>query len=140
VFAAALGRGAFLDGAPIAVREPAGLVGTTIAGSRSFARAARTHGVEEVRFIHSLALRIALVAAGEIDAAVTTKGANDWDLAAADLLVHEAGGTLVDLSGAPMRYLHVAAPRRLPIAAASLGLIGDVVALLAARTAAPVAG
>jgi hypothetical protein len=59
LFATALGRGAFLDGARLRVREPAGLAGTTIAGSRSFARAARTHGVEEVRFIHSLALRIA---------------------------------------------------------------------------------
>ena len=29
----------------------------------------------------------------------------DWDLAAADLLVHEAGGLFTDISGATLRYI-----------------------------------
>ena len=50
--------------------------------------------------IHSLALRIARVAQGQLDAAFAGKGAHDWDLAAADLLVQEAGGRL-DVDSAP---------------------------------------
>ncbi len=49
--------------------------------------------------IHSIAVRLARVASGEIDAALAAENANDWDLAAADLLVHEAGGKLTDAEG-----------------------------------------
>ena len=31
-------------------------------------------------------------------------GSHDWDLAAADLLVHEAGGALTEFSGRPLKY------------------------------------
>ena len=54
--------------------------------------------------LHSLALRIARVAQGQLDAAFAGKGAHDWDLAAADLLVQEAGGALTELDGKPLRY------------------------------------
>ena len=49
--------------------------------------------------IHSLALRLARVAHGELDAAVAGGNGHDWDLAAADLLVHEAGGVMTNLAG-----------------------------------------
>ena len=32
------------------------------------------------------------------------RGSHDWDLAAADLLVHEAGGMLTDFAGRPLKY------------------------------------
>ena len=54
--------------------------------------------------IHSLALRIARVAHGALDAAFASGGSHDWDLAAADLLVHEAGGALTDFAGRPLTY------------------------------------
>ena len=54
--------------------------------------------------IHSLALRIARVAQGTIDIALASAKAADWDLAAADLLVHEARGTLTTLQGHPLNY------------------------------------
>ena len=54
--------------------------------------------------VHSLALRIARVAHGALDAAVASPGSHDWDLAAADLLVHEAGGALTDFAGRPLTY------------------------------------
>jgi myo-inositol-1(or 4)-monophosphatase len=53
----------------------------------------------EVPRIHSIAVRLSRVATGEIDAALTTANANDWDLAAPDLLVHEAGGKMTDAEG-----------------------------------------
>ena len=49
--------------------------------------------------IHSLALRLARVAQGELDAALAGGNGHDWDLAAADLLVHEAGGAMTALDG-----------------------------------------
>lgn len=53
----------------------------------------------EVPRIHSIAVRLSRVASGEIDAALAAANANDWDLAAADLLVHEAGGKITDAGG-----------------------------------------
>ena len=54
--------------------------------------------------IHSLALRFARVAQGTLDVALAGGNSHDWDLAAADLLVHEAGGTLTTLAGEAARY------------------------------------
>jgi myo-inositol-1(or 4)-monophosphatase len=54
--------------------------------------------------VFSLALRAARVASGELDAAFASRNSHDWDLAAADLLVHEAGGALTDLNGAVITY------------------------------------
>ena len=44
------------------------------------------------------------MAQGALDAAFASRGSHDWDLAAADLLVHEAGGALTDLTGRPLKY------------------------------------
>ena len=52
----------------------------------------------------SLALRFARVAFGDLDAALASPGSHDWDLAAADLLVSEAGGLFTDFAGQPLRY------------------------------------
>jgi myo-inositol-1(or 4)-monophosphatase len=54
--------------------------------------------------IHSLALRIVRVATGELDGAIAGGSGHDWDLAAADLLVHEAGGAITGLDGKPLIY------------------------------------
>jgi myo-inositol-1(or 4)-monophosphatase len=54
--------------------------------------------------VHSLALRFARIAEGSLDAAFASSGSHDWDLAAADLLVHEAGGLLTDFAGEALRF------------------------------------
>jgi myo-inositol-1(or 4)-monophosphatase len=54
--------------------------------------------------IHSLALRLVRVGSGELDVAFSSGGSHDWDLAAADLLVHEAGGSLTDFAGRPLSF------------------------------------
>ncbi len=71
--------------------------------------------------VRSLAYRIALVAAGRVEVAAARGGPSDWDLAAADLLVQEAGGRLTDLNGNGVTYNKastrhpglIAAPKRL---------------------------
>ncbi len=63
------------------------------------------HDLFEIsEFVPSLAYRIALVATGEIDAAFAHGGASEWDLAAVDLILAEAGGKLSDNKGIQLRY------------------------------------
>lgn len=78
-----------------------------VTGPRSFQTSVdRTlsQRVEKLPFVPSLAYRLAMLAADEVDLALARASAKDWDLAAADLIVHEAGGALTDLDGAGLRY------------------------------------
>ena len=43
---------------------------------------------------NSVAYRLVLVADGSADASVSLTAKRDWDLAAADIILHEAGGRL----------------------------------------------
>ena len=60
--------------------------------------------VHRVPYIPSLAYRIALVADGGLDGTYVRPSAHDWDLAAADLILAEAGGALLTEWGEPPRY------------------------------------
>ena len=51
-----------------------------------------------------LLLRLAYVAAGRAHIALSFGDKNDWDLAAGDLLVREAGAVLTDVDGKQMIY------------------------------------
>ncbi|MFL9827269.1 3'(2'),5'-bisphosphate nucleotidase CysQ [Rhodoplanes sp. SY1] len=112
MFLAVAGRGATRNGVPIRVAPATGAVdaemfaGAVVAGPpRLLERfAAATSGVVPVPKVHSLALRIARVAHGRIHVAFASKDSHDWDLAAADLLVHEAAGTLTTVAGETIRY------------------------------------
>ena len=48
--------------------------------------------------------KIALVAKGTIDIALSFTKKNDWDIAAADLLVNEAGGEIKSITGEKINY------------------------------------
>jgi myo-inositol-1(or 4)-monophosphatase len=50
----------------------------------------------------SLAYKLALVAAGRFDGYLSWRRTNDWDIAAALLLVEEAGGRITDAGGCPL--------------------------------------
>lgn len=100
------GGGARLNGVPIGVSAQAALGQARITGPKPMmdTLAARAGPLSEMPKIPSLALRIARVAAGEVDIALVTANARDWDLAAADLVLAEAGGALSDLVGAAPVY------------------------------------
>jgi len=106
MFLAGVGGGAFLGAERLSTSTAAALAGSRIAGpGRLFDDpAAQAAGIVRADKIHSLAYRLALVAAGRLDAAAASARACHWDLAAADLLVQEAGGRLTDLAGRPVRY------------------------------------
>jgi myo-inositol-1(or 4)-monophosphatase len=136
-FTAVAGGGAWLNGAPLAVATRDVLDGVRVAGPRRYVRrVAEKAGVDlrAVRFFGSLAYRLSLVAAGRVDVAVAREGARDWDLAAADLVVHEAGGKLTDLDGHVLRYDR-ADTRHPPIVAAPAGIDGEARRLVAAEVA-----
>jgi myo-inositol-1(or 4)-monophosphatase len=105
-FLATAGAGATLNGAPIAVNSTTGPAGPKVAGPKQFLnRLAETNAkMVPMPRIGSLALRLARVAQGEIDVAFAGTNSHDWDLAAADLLVHEAGGALTTLAGQVLTY------------------------------------
>ncbi len=77
----------------------------------------------------SLAYRLALVASGEIDVAISGPNAHDWDIAAADLLVHEAGGVLTDLDGNAPRY-NLAEITHPVLVAAAATIAGEAIELI----------
>jgi myo-inositol-1(or 4)-monophosphatase len=106
MFLAARGAGAALNGVTIAVSRGAMFDGAKLAGPKRYLDrlAGLDAGILAQPKLYSLALRLARVAQGELDAAFASPGSHDWDLAAADLLVHEAGGAMTDLAGAPLRY------------------------------------
>ena len=118
-FKAMAGQGAWSEKSRLSVSTAGTLIGATLAGPRGWLRpvAIRQSEAELQEHVPSLAYRLAMVAAGRVDAAFASPNANDWDLAAADLLVHEAGGRLTGLDGAVPRY-NQPVPRHGALAAA----------------------
>lgn len=53
---------------------------------------------------NSIALRMAMVAAGEADLVATLRWGFEWDIAAAALIAEEAGATVTDARGNVLRY------------------------------------
>ncbi len=99
--------GAHLNGQPITCSTRKRLdASALVAGPLSMASELRGVGLEFdlLPKISSLALRIAKVATGALDAALVSANSNDWDIAAADLIVNEAGGRLTSLYGRELFY------------------------------------
>lgn len=105
LFWARAGGGAFLDGEPISVYsgERAPLVGGAKALIDAVPQPLRARLVA-TPYVPSLAYRIALLARGSLDATFVKENSHDWDLAAADLILREAGGMILNASGRPPAY------------------------------------
>ncbi|WP_051660925.1 3'(2'),5'-bisphosphate nucleotidase CysQ [Bosea sp. 117] len=122
LFVAVAGAGATRNGQPIRVSGLGQVAGARIDGPAPLLDRLRfDEPVERVPRIRSLALRIARVATGELDAAFASPNGHDWDLAAADLLVHEAGGRLTTMDGVPLAY-NAAVPRHGALVSAGAAL------------------
>jgi myo-inositol-1(or 4)-monophosphatase len=80
----------------------------------------------------SIAYRIVLVAAARFDAMISLTAKRDWDLAAADIILAEAGGRLAGADGAPLHYNRAETIQGATIAAGP-GLIAPLLAQLAAK-------
>ena len=78
---------------------------------------------------NSVAWRLMLVADGSADASASLSAKRDWDLAAADIILAEAGGRLTDAKGAMLQY-NRASTLQASLVAANPVLHAEIVALL----------
>ena len=104
-FHAERGAGAWVDGTRISVS--AARPNPDIVMSRSEHRRgllAPLAGVLDYRVVGSIALKMALVAAGRADGTVTIHDRHEWDIAAGTFLVEEAGGRVTDGRGWTIRF------------------------------------
>jgi myo-inositol-1(or 4)-monophosphatase len=97
----ARGQGSRRNGVPLRVSPRAALAGARVPSDklpkvdRDLIAVARPN---------SIALRIALVAAGEADLVATLRWGFEWDIAAAALIAEEAGATVSGALGQPLAF------------------------------------
>jgi myo-inositol-1(or 4)-monophosphatase len=123
LYEARRGQGATRDGKRIEVAPASRLLGVSVAGPKGLVDRleASVGALKRPPRIPSLALRLARVAEGAVDTGLVSANSCDWDIAAGDLILEEAGGLLTRLDGTPPDYnqadpIHgelMAAPRQL---------------------------
>ena len=106
-FYAEKNKGAFCNSKKILVKSNKNLNSSVYAISTSeikYLRSKDFFNKKKIIKLGSIAYKIALVAKGEIDVALSLTKKNDWDIAAADVLITEAGGELVEMNGKKITY------------------------------------
>jgi myo-inositol-1(or 4)-monophosphatase len=110
-FSAREGDGAKLNGGPIRVSDREILEGCSVLGQKDMF--AHPDLAEppcgpwpplQIESRSSIAYRMGLVAAGCFDAAIVLSPKHDWDMAAGDVIVREAGGRVTSTDGTPLRF------------------------------------
>jgi myo-inositol-1(or 4)-monophosphatase len=106
LYLASVGKGTTLNGVNVMASSGASLEHARVAGPKPMLQKLAAHVptiVAEPK-VFSLALRLARVSDASLDIAFASENSHDWDLAAADLLVHEAGGALTTIDGQKLIY------------------------------------
>ncbi len=106
LYEARLGEGAWCNGERLQVSEAEALDHPRVTGPKPLVDRLehRFGALERLPKVPSLALRLARVADGSIDVGLVSANAQDWDIAAADLILQEAGARLTGLDGAAPVY------------------------------------
>jgi myo-inositol-1(or 4)-monophosphatase len=115
-YAGIAGGGATLNGTPIHAGDREAIEGARVLAPKNLFTGGAWPPME-VTTLSSIAYRLALVAAGRQDAMISLTVKHDWDLAAADVIVQEAGGVLSDQAGRKLLYNRPTATQRATIAA-----------------------
>jgi myo-inositol-1(or 4)-monophosphatase len=107
LYTAQVGAGASRNGAPIAPSTAGSLAGCRMAADRKLFD--QPFWIDPwpkmaVERRNAIAYRMALVGAGDFDAAVSRGLKHDWDLAAGDLIAREAGAAVTDTGGRPLTF------------------------------------
>ncbi len=125
------GMGAFRNG----VRLAAG-TRTVLAGSRVPADVLPKADIDLICVDkpNSIALRIAMVGAGEADLVASLRWGHEWDIAAAALIAQEAGAVVTDARGGNIRY-NSTKGEAFGVLATSAGIHEQAVERLALRAA-----
>ncbi len=135
LFEAVRGGGARRNGQAMRASRRTDLAGAKLlASQRTFERnrwIERTPGAS-FHYMNSIAYRMARVAAGDFEAAISMTEKNDWDIAAAHLLLEEAGACCTAVSGDRLSY-DVPGARLPSVLAAAPGVHGMLVGMLKSR-------
>lgn len=102
MYTATLGGGAWCNGEAITPSANSDINGATVLGERRIEDAAFWPGGKPAFQRHyrpSLAYRMAIVAEGRFDAMLTLRETWEWDVAAGDLILREAGAICTDRAG-----------------------------------------
>ncbi|MEN2036144.1 inositol monophosphatase family protein, partial [Staphylococcus capitis] len=89
-------------------------------------------GVPDLKrtFRASIAYRMCLVAEGRFDGMLSVRGSWEWDIAAGELIVRQAGGVATDWTGKPLVF-NRPHPQAQGVIAATPGLHRELAARLA---------
>jgi myo-inositol-1(or 4)-monophosphatase len=107
LFTARHGMGAFLNGERVSVEDADSIEDAYIMGSKGmFAKSIWAKPWPSFRrsFVRSIAYRISAVVCGKVNAALSITALAEWDIAAAVLLMREAGGVITTLDGSPLTF------------------------------------
>lgn len=115
-YTSARGEGAACNAARLQVSAQSSIAGAKLLGDAGRLGDLRAIGAQTTH-INSVALRLALTAAGEADGLVAVRPKNDWDLAAGHLIVAEAGGRISSPDGTRLAYDSPGHRQPAPIAA-----------------------
>jgi myo-inositol-1(or 4)-monophosphatase len=128
LYSARIGGGAWRNGAPIHTGAREVLEGCAMLGDRT-QLSLPPFPPMHLQNRNSVAWRLMLVADGSADASVSLTAKRDWDLAAADVILNEAGGRLTNAQGAVLVY-NRASTLQNSLVAANPVLNAEIVALL----------
>ena len=108
MYEASAGSGARKNGTPISVSRQSEFEGSRLLATRNLLDPSHwtTPWPEGIAIENraSIAYRMALVAEGRFDAMISLSNKSDWDLAAGDLIVAEAGGRVTTAEGSTFVY------------------------------------
>ena len=102
-----LGGGARLNGKAIKVSTAPDFEGARLLTGRNlFKNAGPLHKPNDVtiHMVNSIAYRMCLAAEGRYDACISLSGKSDWDIAAAEIILAEAGGRNTNAHGEGFTY------------------------------------
>ncbi len=136
-YVAARGAGALVNSAPLAFASRNAASAYKAAGPKPLIKAMgdRLGATLDIHpFVPSLAYRMCMAASGALDFAVAGPNSYDWDIAAADLLIEEAGGCLTEAAGERLQY-NRARIRRGALLGAPAGLAPRLLEAFRAATA-----
>lgn len=118
-FKAARGQGAFLNDARLAPPARGSLSGAMVIAPRPLHEriAQLPQNIGIAPRTPSLALRLVDIAVGRHDLVISSPNARDWDIAAADLILEEAGVALAEVEGGALTYNRRSSRRGMLVAA-----------------------
>ncbi len=131
LWVAAAGEGVTCNGDPLVSSKRTGFAGTRVPADEQLKLSS---DIEKVKKPNSIAMQMTMVACDRADLVATVRWGNEWDIAAAHLIAHEAGAVVTDALGKPIVY-NKREPLDFGLICCAPGIHGAAVERLAERAA-----